>query len=638
LLLCCACSIYDSALVHVPALHESAPETHDAGPQDAGDPDGSSSVEYTVPECTGTQTSVMDCGSCGHECKVENGNAMCSQGECKVQSCALGYADCDADPSRCETKTNTLTNCGSCGTPCGNLPHAVPTCAAGSCGILRCQAGFDDCDGQPQNGCETDISTLSDCGGCGQLCDKASCAGGRCSAIACDEASGLADCDGDEVSCETNLQSDPDNCGRCGTACAFNEGVVGHGTLTCSTSGCAVTCDAGYLDCDGDYRTGCDAFVDADKDGVADCQENCDSDPKKLDPGQCGCGAPDTDADGDGTADCKDSCPNDPQKTGPCLSYAPANFDPKPVRWSAQPSAALSCGTTTINTTDPDGSGPLVASFSNWCGTAPVPFVQNQAGGPAVVIVPLRGFSLAAGSTLKLIGPRPVILAVDGAATINGIIDASASGSTPGAGGNWSCGSSTGGNGSGNISRLEGASGGGGGGFGTAGGRAGTANTNGGDAPGGSPGATRGSSSLVPLLAGCGGGLAGACSSAPAAGGGGVQISASGLLDVNGSIRANGGNGSTPCGASDEGGGTGGGSGGAIFLEGTSVDTSGASLQASGGAGGRNGEYSGYFSCGGTNGAAGSSSASSAGGDSISCQAGTPGAGGGFGRIRVLSH
>ena len=54
---------------------------------------------------------------------------------------------------------------------------------------------------------------------------------------------------------------------------------------------------------------------DADGDGTCDDEDNCDDDPNKSEPGQCGCGHPDTDTDGDGTPDCNDDCPNDPNKS-----------------------------------------------------------------------------------------------------------------------------------------------------------------------------------------------------------------------------------------------------------------------------------------------------------------------------------
>ena len=55
--------------------------------------------------------------------------------------------------------------------------------------------------------------------------------------------------------------------------------------------------------------------TDRDGDGTADCNDDCPDDPNKVDPGQCGCGVPDTDRDGDGTADCNDGCPLDPYNT-----------------------------------------------------------------------------------------------------------------------------------------------------------------------------------------------------------------------------------------------------------------------------------------------------------------------------------
>ncbi len=47
------------------------------------------------------------------------------------------------------------------------------------------------------------------------------------------------------------------------------------------------------------------------------CVDLCPGDIAKIDPGQCGCGNPDTDRDDDGTADCNDLCPDDPLKINP---------------------------------------------------------------------------------------------------------------------------------------------------------------------------------------------------------------------------------------------------------------------------------------------------------------------------------
>jgi hypothetical protein len=47
--------------------------------------------------------------------------------------------------------------------------------------------------------------------------------------------------------------------------------------------------------------------------------DNCLNDPKKLEPGVCGCGKEDIDSDGDKVLDCKDGCPLDAKKTAPGL-------------------------------------------------------------------------------------------------------------------------------------------------------------------------------------------------------------------------------------------------------------------------------------------------------------------------------
>jgi hypothetical protein len=47
-------------------------------------------------------------------------------------------------------------------------------------------------------------------------------------------------------------------------------------------------------------------------------QDDCPTDPDKLEPGVCGCNIPDTDRDGDGTPDCVDKCPDDPERIEGC--------------------------------------------------------------------------------------------------------------------------------------------------------------------------------------------------------------------------------------------------------------------------------------------------------------------------------
>jgi len=315
------------------------------------------------------------------------------------------------------------------------------------------------------------------------------------------------------------------------------------------------------------------------------------------------------------------------------FSYKPWNFDPAAHRAAVTSSSSvrLDCGISTFDSTS--------LAFGNWCGTfQPTPVTRPQSGGQEIVVLPVASFTVASGATLRLTGARPVVFAVFGDASIAGTIDASANGATPGAGGNQSCGTSQGADGTGETMRLRGASGGGGGGFATAGGKSGEANTDGKSEAPASGGVARGDDLLTPLFGGCAGGKAGGCTTAGGAGGGAVQVSAAGELNATGSLLANGAPGATPCGADDEGGGTGGGSGGAIVLEGNALMTTGATLQVNGGDGGNNGAYAGIFDCGEEAGGVGATSAITPGGDGIDCQGGSPGGGGGYGRVLTMDR
>lgn len=690
--------------------------------------------------CETSLDSLQHCGACNTVCA----KASCGGGVCTAVVCAKEAADCDLDEVDCEVDlTADVQHCGGCGRPCAfrtTTPRAALACADGDCRAI-CDPGYGDCDEDYASGCETALaSSPAHCGGCGNDCAAmlphtavATCVSGSCSVVTCDN--GWDDCDGDDANgCERNVTADgpcfPDtNCtrrthggheyffctgsrawaaarDRCrmqtrgdlvsigssaenafvtmhrtanswiGANDAAIEGLwrwesnrmpfwrgLGDGAVVLSQyanwsspqpddwqggedcaelwvdgkwndGGCnnarAFVCEVGPDECPSDAgktdpgQCGCGtADDDGDGDGFANCADTCEDDPGKQSPGACGCGVADTDSDGDATPDCNDACPADPSQTAACLGFAPANFDPRPIDWSARPVATLNCGTTTVNTTDPDGAGPLVATITNWCGTAPVPMVQAQAGGPEAVIIALRGLSLTSGNTLRLLGARPAIFAVDGDVNVAGTIDADASGTSAGAGGNWNCGGSAGGNGSGDSN--SGASGGGGGGFGTAGGLGGT----GGGGSRGAAGSVRGGADLTPLLGGCNGGRGGGCSAAGAAGGGAFQITASGTLAASGTLHANGASGSAGCGS--EGGGSGGGSGGAIFLEAATLGTITAVMQANGGRGGAG--------AGGPSGGNGSTSSGASGtnGGNDCCNGGS-GAGGGYGRIRSVDR
>jgi cysteine-rich repeat protein len=159
------------------------------------------------------------------------------------------------------------------------VPNASATCSAGRCGLGRCNEGFADCDGDPANGCETDIRVdARHCGACGNACPSRvnatpTCAAGTCG-LAC--SAGFHDCGG---VCVSNAA--PATCGTRCTPCP----APANGTAICDGTACGVTCNTGYVPAAGqcvparcnnrvlDPGEGCDDGNNADGDGCsASCQ------------------------------------------------------------------------------------------------------------------------------------------------------------------------------------------------------------------------------------------------------------------------------------------------------------------------------------------------------------------------------
>ena len=223
--------------------------------------------------CETSLNSLTNCGTCGTGCSLANANATCATGSCAVQSCDASWGNCDGSAATgCETRLDTLSNCGACGNGC-SLANATETCSTGTCTLVVCDSGFGNCDGGSANGCETALNALSNCGGCGVTCNLAnateSCSTGTCTLGVCNP--GYGDCDGDPSNgCETHLNSLAD-CGGCGTSCA-----LANATESCTTGTCALTACVGlYRDCDGNAANGCERPINTLTDCGA-CNAVCD--------------------------------------------------------------------------------------------------------------------------------------------------------------------------------------------------------------------------------------------------------------------------------------------------------------------------------------------------------------------------
>ena len=213
---------------------------------DAGVPDGGVDI----------QTDPFNCGSCGHVCTTAHGTPACANGQCATGSCDANWGDCNSLPGDgCETDLRTTTaHCGSCGIACVN-PNGSTQCLAGTC-VPSCAAGSRDCDGNPVNGCEADISgSIAHCGDCTTVCrndhGSTACVLGQCSPSC---GGGFASCDGNVVNgCETPTTTLTD-CGGCSQPCSRS-----NATATCATGACAIaTCSGGYGNCNNQDADGCE--------------------------------------------------------------------------------------------------------------------------------------------------------------------------------------------------------------------------------------------------------------------------------------------------------------------------------------------------------------------------------------------
>lgn len=123
--------------------------------------------------------------------------------------------------------------CGTC-QPCV-LAHAVPKCVSSACAIATCDNGWADCDGNPSNGCEADLSLPQNCAGCTTACTGSE----VCTPTGC-----AATCPTGFISCSgacRNPMSDPQACGNCTTNCGV------HGS--CSSGNCGTqACDPNGYD------------------------------------------------------------------------------------------------------------------------------------------------------------------------------------------------------------------------------------------------------------------------------------------------------------------------------------------------------------------------------------------------------
>jgi hypothetical protein len=227
--------------------------------------------------CVDPASSDNHCGACGNRCALPNATSVCRDGRCAVGTCRDAWGDCDGDPTNgCETDLRGVDHCGACDRACPVRPGATAACdpIARTC-FARCNVGFEDCNANPLDGCEA--ATADDvrhCGGCGRACRparaSAACREGRCAVEACE--AGWGDCDGNVGNgCETSTDSAVAHCGACGRACPARPGAAAR----CTLGACAAVCEPDRADCNGRPDDGCEALTRSDARHCGGCGRAC---------------------------------------------------------------------------------------------------------------------------------------------------------------------------------------------------------------------------------------------------------------------------------------------------------------------------------------------------------------------------
>lgn len=158
--------------------------------------------------------------------------------------------------------TATATSTGGGATCAGHMfPHAnVIETDGGQCEFTACDLGWDNCDGNVENGCETNATTANDCGACGNVCH----AGEICR----QDGAGTG-----AVSFQCVPEMCPSTtCDIVGMACGC-EGIWGG---TCGTDpGGVLICCTGCIDAQGNCQPGTDAAACGTKTACAACSGTC---------------------------------------------------------------------------------------------------------------------------------------------------------------------------------------------------------------------------------------------------------------------------------------------------------------------------------------------------------------------------
>lgn len=229
--------------------------------------------------------------------------------------CGAGETLCGVN---CANTESDVHHCGDCDVDCAALPNVDPmtvTCSVGICtSETSCRSGFANCSGDPLAGCETDISSATQCGTCTTVCGPGTpvCSADVSGVYACSSGCGGGTPSRCGAEC-VDLESDPEACGSCSHVCPTSD----HGHATCTAHTCGIECDFGYHLC---------GSVCVSNDSILSCGSSCTT------------------------------CPGAP-------AFAMATCDGVSCGWQCQPGYNL-CGGACVPTTSTSACGPACIACS----------------------------------------------------------------------------------------------------------------------------------------------------------------------------------------------------------------------------------------------------------------------------------
>lgn len=237
-------------------------DTLTSGERPVGDVACTTMCEFDTTMCIGACDPGADCEP------RDNATALCDvEGACTYR-CAEGFADCNDDLSLalgegsdgCEVDITTTTDCGGCGLACGD----TQTCDADA------ELGFV-CTGSATCYTDSDDDGFGDAAALGEATTTTCPVGTAPNNLDCDDALSTVNpaaeevCDGVDNDCDGTADNEGDDlCPAPDNASGVCEGQ----------DGCTIVCEEGFADEDDNPANGCEVNLDPGEDTGVDADED----------------------------------------------------------------------------------------------------------------------------------------------------------------------------------------------------------------------------------------------------------------------------------------------------------------------------------------------------------------------------